>query len=395
MRLSCPNCGAQYEVPDDVIPQAGRDVQCSNCGHTWFQGPPEEDVSLTEELGGSVPVEDWTPEDIADDVDVEPEIEPEESPPMEEEEVQPPSVDLNDEEEDIEPEVFVEPHSEVSADFEENDVDNAPDDLDDAIGRALSFDQETTGLDDVLRDTADEPDVEETSYDDDLEEDDWEEQTSDFDDEDLDDIDEAPEKLRKSLNPEIAEILREEAEHEARVRAEEASVGLESQPDLGLSAPQHVPETNKRAREARERMRRLRGIPAQEPEQDAEPDPVQDHDIHASRRDLLPDIEEINSSLRATEDREYAASEEPAIFGERQRRRGFRLGFALVLLVAAGALLVYVYHEQISASAPEAAPYIDTYLENANSARVWLDEQVTKMMLALQNAAGSGASGEN
>ncbi|MDC0135779.1 zinc-ribbon domain-containing protein, partial [Sulfitobacter sp.] len=31
MRLICPNCDAQYEVPDDVMPVAGRDVQCSNC----------------------------------------------------------------------------------------------------------------------------------------------------------------------------------------------------------------------------------------------------------------------------------------------------------------------------------------------------------------------------
>lgn len=37
MRLTCPNCGAQYEVPDDVIPDGGRDVQCSNCEQTWFQ----------------------------------------------------------------------------------------------------------------------------------------------------------------------------------------------------------------------------------------------------------------------------------------------------------------------------------------------------------------------
>jgi len=39
MRLVCPNCGAQYEVDDRVIPENGRDVQCSNCGHTWFQRP--------------------------------------------------------------------------------------------------------------------------------------------------------------------------------------------------------------------------------------------------------------------------------------------------------------------------------------------------------------------
>lgn len=39
MRLICPNCPAQYEVPEDAIPPAGRDVQCSNCGHMWFQRP--------------------------------------------------------------------------------------------------------------------------------------------------------------------------------------------------------------------------------------------------------------------------------------------------------------------------------------------------------------------
>lgn len=39
MRLICPNCNAQYEVDDQVIPKAGRDVQCSACTHTWFQYP--------------------------------------------------------------------------------------------------------------------------------------------------------------------------------------------------------------------------------------------------------------------------------------------------------------------------------------------------------------------
>lgn len=41
MRLTCPNCKAQYEVDDRVIPQGGRDVQCSACGTTWFQYPAE------------------------------------------------------------------------------------------------------------------------------------------------------------------------------------------------------------------------------------------------------------------------------------------------------------------------------------------------------------------
>lgn len=37
MRLICPNCSAQYEVGESVIPEAGRDVQCSQCGNTWWQ----------------------------------------------------------------------------------------------------------------------------------------------------------------------------------------------------------------------------------------------------------------------------------------------------------------------------------------------------------------------
>ncbi len=37
MRLVCPNCGAQYEIETSLIPEAGRDVQCSACAHQWFQ----------------------------------------------------------------------------------------------------------------------------------------------------------------------------------------------------------------------------------------------------------------------------------------------------------------------------------------------------------------------
>lgn len=37
MRLVCPNCGAQYEIDASLVPPDGRDVQCSNCGHGWFQ----------------------------------------------------------------------------------------------------------------------------------------------------------------------------------------------------------------------------------------------------------------------------------------------------------------------------------------------------------------------
>jgi len=41
MRLQCPNCDAEYEVDASAIPYDGRDVQCSNCGHGWYQTHPD------------------------------------------------------------------------------------------------------------------------------------------------------------------------------------------------------------------------------------------------------------------------------------------------------------------------------------------------------------------
>ena len=37
MRLVCPSCKANYEVPRTAVPIGGREVQCASCGHKWFQ----------------------------------------------------------------------------------------------------------------------------------------------------------------------------------------------------------------------------------------------------------------------------------------------------------------------------------------------------------------------
>jgi len=68
MRLTCPNCGAQYEVPDEVIPQEGRDVQCSNCGDTWYQAHPDHPEAATE----PEPQSTATPQDDAPEVQDQP-----------------------------------------------------------------------------------------------------------------------------------------------------------------------------------------------------------------------------------------------------------------------------------------------------------------------------------
>lgn len=40
MLLTCPACGARYEIDGSLIPPGGRRVQCSACDHVWQEGPP-------------------------------------------------------------------------------------------------------------------------------------------------------------------------------------------------------------------------------------------------------------------------------------------------------------------------------------------------------------------
>lgn len=58
MRLVCPSCAAQYEVPDDAIPEDGRDVQCGTCGTVWFQEHP-----ATEQTGAAPPQPEPAPQE--------------------------------------------------------------------------------------------------------------------------------------------------------------------------------------------------------------------------------------------------------------------------------------------------------------------------------------------
>jgi predicted Zn finger-like uncharacterized protein len=62
MQINCPNCGAEYEVADGMIPPAGRHVQCSACHTRWFvAGRPR--AALTEEQVLHR-LETWTPRPI-------------------------------------------------------------------------------------------------------------------------------------------------------------------------------------------------------------------------------------------------------------------------------------------------------------------------------------------
>ena len=49
--ITCPNCGANYNVPEAALGKDGRQVSCANCGHTWHAMPPAPDpLILSQEL---------------------------------------------------------------------------------------------------------------------------------------------------------------------------------------------------------------------------------------------------------------------------------------------------------------------------------------------------------
>jgi predicted Zn finger-like uncharacterized protein len=61
MILTCPQCATRYFLPDVQIGRGGRKVKCAQCGTTWREDPPLDDIvavgpeGQTEPLAGPAP----------------------------------------------------------------------------------------------------------------------------------------------------------------------------------------------------------------------------------------------------------------------------------------------------------------------------------------------------
>lgn len=296
MRLICPNCGAQYEVPDEVIPADGRDVQCSACSSTWFQAHSDSADTREDAVADSASMTPPPPAEAK--VEPEPEPGPDSQPPAEPEQIYPP----------------------------------VPEETEQAAASP------------------------------------------------------APQASRR-LDPNIAEVLREEAEREQAAREAEksGSGGLESQPDLGLDEP--ADEASRRAEQARLRMARMRG------ETVAPEVAVAAATASAgSRRELLPDIEEINSTLRASGDRKRPATATDADLANTlpkpvRRGRGRRRGFWSVMVVVGLGVATYVFSPVIAQYLPAIEPYLAEYVSQVETARGWLSTNVESALAWLDQVA--------
>lgn len=189
------------------------------------------------------------------------------------------------------------------------------------------------------------------------------------------DEDTPPRPPRRQIDSAVTDILRQEAEREAQLRRAEAAPEpepVETQDEMSLESASETA-----------RMRRLAELDdAQDAFDTAQIEAAVATAAAASRRELLPDIEEINSTLRATGDRaegEEDATDVETVGSTARRRSQTRRSFFLVLFIAVLAVVLYVYSSQIGEAVPALAPYLENYVTSVNNARFWLDDMARSL----------------
>ncbi|ABD53396.1 zinc-ribbon domain-containing protein [Jannaschia sp. CCS1] len=182
-----------------------------------------------------------------------------------------------------------------------------------------------------------------------------------------------PRPARRQIDPNVTDILREEAEREARLRRSDPA------PD---PAPQQeeMPLTEEPSTQRERRLADLEGA-ADAFDTDQITAAVATA-AAASRREQFPDIEEINSTLRATGDRHEGAedgTDVDTVSAASRRRGSVRRGFFSVILLACIAVGIYAYAGQIAEAVPQLGPALEQYVDAVNSARFWLDDMARSL----------------
>jgi len=310
MRLTCPNCGAQYEVPNEAISPRGRDVQCSNCDTVWFVTPPKKEDSrslekLIEKTGHAPVAQKSAPDALPPD----------------------------DASHDVPAEAAVEDQSTVAApEIEQTSEDR--------IDRPADTGQpEST-------DTSEPNSVQTTAS----------------------EADESTTIPRRKLDPDVLNVLREEAAYEAQARQAERGT-LETQPEFGLE-PAAPSQSNDPMAKAQARLAELahetQSVEEEEPRLEDTPHPQK---AGPTPKEAVPPVSTDQTSRKTS------------------RRRGF---WWAVTLVALGAAL-YVYADEMAETAPGLAEPIDGYVAAVDTGRVWLDAQVLKALTLYRDlTANSG-----
>jgi predicted Zn finger-like uncharacterized protein len=237
---------------------------------------------------------------------------------------------------------------------------------------------------------------------------------------------------RRTVTPAIADILRAEAKRERAARAAEAQATLERQDEFPLTAPEGAASGARRgprsdlgkgvtgraeggtteggdpsddlaaaikkivAEEANRMVTdvsAVRGaasldVPAAAVRAGEPPALTPAQLSAATRRDRLPDIEEISSTLSPAV--ALPPEEDDAPEPRRRSGSGFRLGFGIVLLLSTLLAMVYIYAPRIIAEVPQSETYVRAYADAVDDGRLWLDQQLNRVLDAVGTESGPG-----
>lgn len=119
-----------------------------------------------------------------------------------------------------------------------------------------------------------------------------------------------------------------------------------------------------------------------------------------TRRELLPDIEEINSSLRVGQDRRPAEAADHDIPGtptprgsvpQAPARSGFLRGFMIPVVLACALGAAYAQAPQLAARFPDLAGPLQSYTAQVTTLRQWLDDQAQGLLVWLDDIAAQNS----
>ena len=185
---------------------------------------------------------------------------------------------------------------------------------------------------------------------------------------------------RRGLDESVLAVLREEAERETAARRAEAPQGVETQTEMGL---QPAEAAGGLGGAVARRIARLKGV-----------DPIPPAPGRPqTRREMLPEIEEINSTLRASSEKRSgdAAAVADSMPPPVRKTTGFRNGFVIIVLLAALLTAVYVMAPKIAQQIPGAAAALKSYVASVDSVRVMLHEMLRSAIDWLNGVAGGAA----